>query len=127
MISQCVVSGEKAVDLRSEVQEETSDRNIAGGDALSLGVYSGTGGDDDVEDKHADSGCEPKESSTESLDKHRAADGEKPVPDLQAAVQSGLSGRIREAERKQGKTLYDTAIGGSPTQWKLGSWQSSMR
>jgi hypothetical protein len=105
MISPFVASGEKALDLRSEVQEETGDRNIAGGDALSLGVYSGTGGDDDVEDKHADSGCKPEESSTESFNKHRATDGEKPVPDLQTTVQSGLSSRIREAEREQDETL----------------------
>lgn len=82
MISPFVVSGEKAFDLRSEVQEETGDRNIAGSNTFSLGVNSGTGGDNDVEDKHANRGCKPEESSTQSLDKHGAADGEKPVPDL---------------------------------------------
>jgi len=73
-------TGESDV-VGTKVQEEESNGGVSGSFSLVLRIDSGTGGNGDVTDQHADCRSEPEETTTQTFAQKRSSDSEQPVPE----------------------------------------------
>lgn len=98
--------------VEAKVDEQERHDCTAGRNDFLLRIDGGTGHDDGKRSEHTDSRSEPEEATAQTLRSEGTGNGQQPVVNLQAAVEAGLGGGVRDADAGEdlGEVVRDDAV-----------------